>query len=154
MSVNINSLKYYSNRLINSLSYVTIRHYKTGDKVSVSKNVTDNDVINFAKLTNDFNPIHIDPDKKVVHGALLNGFLSGVLGTKLPGPGTIVLEQFIRYPKPCYPGDKLIITVEILSARKIIKCNYSIVANSIKVVLEGEGKFIASKAKVFDPNNE
>ncbi|CAG5095481.1 Similar to Fcp3C: Follicle cell protein 3C-1 (Drosophila melanogaster) [Cotesia congregata] len=67
------------------------RKFKVGDKVSVVRKITDDDVLNFAKLTNDYNPIHVSAEKKLVHGALLNGFLSGVLGTKLPGPGTIVM---------------------------------------------------------------
>lgn len=115
-----------------------------GKRVSVERTITDDDIIEFAKLTNDYNPIHIDQPEKIVHGALLNGLLSGVLGTKLPGPGTIVVEQLIRYPKPCYAGDTVQITVEILSARKIVKCRYSIVANSERIVLEGEGKFLMS----------
>lgn len=117
---------------------------RIGNKVSVERTITDQDVLGFAKLTHDFNPIHIDLPVKIVHGAFLNGLLSGVLGTKLPGPGTIVVEQLIRYPKPCYVGDKICITVEVQSVRKIIKCKYSIVANSEKLVLEGEGRFVMS----------
>ena len=120
------------------------KSHQVGASVTVDKTVTDDDVMGFAKLTGDYNPIHIEPSEKIVHGAFLNGLLSGVLGTKLPGPGTIVVEQLIRYPKPCYAGDTLQIYVEIISARKIIRCRYSIVANSERIVLEGEGKFVIS----------
>ncbi|XP_074112942.1 uncharacterized protein LOC141536363 [Cotesia typhae] len=121
------------------------RKFKVGDKVSVVRKITDDDVINFAKLTNDYNPIHVSAEKKLVHGALLNGFLSGVLGTKLPGPGTIVVHQTLNFPKPCYAGDTIDITIEILSARKIIKCGYKLVTDDERVVLEGEGTFVTSK---------
>ncbi|KAH0564349.1 hypothetical protein KQX54_011534 [Cotesia glomerata] len=121
------------------------RKFKVGDKVSVVRKITEDDVMNFAKLTNDYNPIHVSAEKKLVHGALLNGFLSGVLGTKLPGPGTIVVHQTLNFLKPCYAGDTIDITIEILSARKIIKCGYKLVTDDERVVLEGEGTFVTSK---------
>lgn len=124
---------------------VVKRKIETGDKVLVVRKVTEDDVMNFAKLTDDYNPIHVSAERKVVHGALLNGFLSGVLGTKLPGPGTIVVHQSLHYPKPCYAGDTIEITVTVLSARKIIKCGYKLVADDDRIVLEGEGTFITSK---------
>ncbi|XP_015185037.1 PREDICTED: uncharacterized protein LOC107070967 [Polistes dominula] len=88
---------------------------KVGDRVSISKTITNNDVLSFAQLTNDYNPIHITSDKNIVHGALLNGLVSGVLGTKLPGPGTIVTEQTLKYPNSCYVGDTVEIIVQIIS---------------------------------------
>lgn len=116
-----------------------------GSKISVIRQITEQDVMTFAKLTDDLNPIHVDNECKIVHGALLNGFLSGVLGTKLPGPGTIVVHQDLRYPSSCHPGDKIEIIVEIISARKIITCGYKIIANSDRIVLEGKGKFVMAK---------
>ncbi|XP_008547358.1 uncharacterized protein LOC103571118 [Microplitis demolitor] len=113
----INQLVYLSNSSNNRIKNLI----ETGDKVLVVRKVTEDDVMNFAKLTDDYNPIHVSAERKVVHGALLNGFLSGVLGTKLPGPGTIVVHQSLHYPKPCYAGDTIEITVTVLSARKIIK---------------------------------
>ncbi|XP_034950825.1 (R)-specific enoyl-CoA hydratase-like [Chelonus insularis] len=129
-------------KLSSSSSSELSRKFEPGQKVSMIRTVTEDDVINFAKLTNDYNPIHLNADKKIVHGALLNGFLSGVLGTKLPGPGTLVVHQLLNYPKPCYAGDVIEISVTVLSNRKIIKCSYKIVANSERVVLDGEGKFV------------
>lgn len=119
-----------------------VTNLKIGDRVSVSRTVTTEDVQDFARLTKDYNPIHIDSPRKVVHGAFLNGLISGVLGMKLPGPGTIVTEQILKYPKPCYVGDTLQVSVEVVSVRKIIKCKYTCVANSDTVVLEGEAKLI------------
>ncbi|KAK0180022.1 hypothetical protein PV327_005706 [Microctonus hyperodae] len=146
----LNPLGYYLHkRYMNSAMSETIRNIQTGDKVSVMRTVTEEDVMNFAKLTNDFNPVHVMGKNKLVHGALLNGFLSGVLGTKLPGPGTLVIEQYINYPKPCYAGDTIEISIEVLSARKIIKCGYKvIVIDSDRIVLEGNGKFIANKIEI------
>nr|CAD7440313.1 unnamed protein product [Timema bartmani] len=51
--------------------------------------------------------------KVIVHGALLNGLVSGVIGTKLPGPGTKVLSQSLEYPNSCYADEEVSITIEI-----------------------------------------
>lgn len=120
---------------------------KEGEQVSILKTITNSDVLNFAQLTNDFNPIHINSTKNIVHGALLNGLISGVLGTKLPGPGTIVAEQFLKFPHPCYVGDTVEIKVQIISVRKIVKCAYTIIANGDRIVLKGEAKLIIKVSK-------
>ncbi|XP_063972641.1 uncharacterized protein LOC135160243 [Diachasmimorpha longicaudata] len=133
-----------------SINYGALPNLIVGSKVSVTRQVTKNDIITFCQLTNDYNPIHTS-EKPIVHGALLNGFLSGVLGTKLPGPGTIVLEQQLRYKNPCYAGDKVEIIVEVLEVRKIIKCGYKLVANAERIVLEGEGKFILTRVGAGGP---
>lgn len=125
------------------------KNFKEGDKVSVTRSITADDVLEFAKLTKDYNPIHVSSKRNIVHGALLNGFVSGVLGTKLPGAGTIVAEQKFKFPNSCYVGDTVEITVEITSIRKIITCKYSCIANSEKTVMEGEAKIIMSSN--FEP---
>lgn len=125
----------------------TLENLKIGNRVSIQRTVTEDDVLGFAKLTNDYNPIHINSTKNIVHGAFLNGLLSGILGTKLPGPGTVVVEQVIRYPKPCYVGDTVEISVEITSVRKIVKCKYTCVANAERIVMEGEAKLVTNASK-------
>ncbi|XP_046834344.1 uncharacterized protein LOC124431028 [Vespa crabro] len=115
---------------------------KVGDRISIFKTITNSDVLNFAKLTNDYNPIHITSEKNIVHGALLNGLVSGVLGTKLPGPGTIVTEQSLKFPNSCYVGDTVEIIIQIISVRKIIKCEYTLISNGEQIVLKGEAKLI------------
>lgn len=121
---------------------------KDGDKISIHKTITSDDVLRFAELTGDCNPIHMKSPNNLVHGALLNGFISGVIGTRLPGPGTVVVEQNLKYPKPCYAGDSIEISVQIVSVRKIIKCEYICVANGERVVLKGEAKLIQKSQNV------
>lgn len=66
---------------------------QVGDQASLTKTITDEDVINFAKLTGDVNPIHILDSfakttmfkERIAHGMLVSSFISTVLGTKLPG---------------------------------------------------------------------
>jgi len=120
----------------------TMNNLREGDQVSVLKVITNDDILKFAELTGDHNPIHIESARNIAHGALLNGLVSGLIGTKLPGAGTIVIEQNLTFPKPCYAGDTIEIIVKIISVRKIIKCVYTCIANGDRIVLEGEAKLI------------
>ena len=94
---------------------------KLGDKASFSKTITDADVTIFAGLTGDFNPVHINSvyakntifKNRIAHGMLGGSLVSTVLGTRLPGPGTIFMEQNLKFKMPVYIGDTL--TVEVLS---------------------------------------
>ncbi|CAL7950027.1 unnamed protein product [Xylocopa violacea] len=119
-----------------------LKTVKSGNEASVFKTITKDDILNFAKLTGDYNPIHIESSNNLVHGALLNGLVSGVFGTKIPGPGTIVVEQNLTFPAPCYAGDTVEIKVQVISVRKIMKCEYICIANGEKVVLKGNAKLI------------
>lgn len=124
-----------------------VRNVNIGNEISVFRTITREDILNFAKLTGDYNTIHVDSTSNIVHGALLNGLVSGVLGTKVPGPGTIVVEQNLTFPAPCYAGDTIEIKVQIISVRKIMKCEYTCVANGEKVVLQGNAKLIKKVVK-------
>ncbi|XP_035723897.1 uncharacterized protein LOC118442431 [Vespa mandarinia] len=106
---------------MHDFSNISSSSLKVGDRISIFKTITDSDVLNFAKLTNDYNPIHITSEKNIVHGALLNGLVSGVLGTKLPGPGTIVTEQFLKFPNSCYVGDTVEIIIQIISFKMYLE---------------------------------
>ncbi|CAB0034752.1 unnamed protein product [Trichogramma brassicae] len=139
--------KEYCTKISSGSAAANLENLKIGDKVSIQRTVTEDDVLGFAKLTNDYNPIHINSTKNIVHGAFLNGLLSGILGTKLPGPGTVVVEQILRYPKPCYVGDTVEISVEITSVRKIVKCKYTCMANSERIVMEGEAKLVTDSTR-------
>ncbi|KAJ8680588.1 hypothetical protein QAD02_016375 [Eretmocerus hayati] len=143
----IASAKKYCSKTPISSTTGPIENLKIGNKVSIQRTVTEDDVIGFSKLTNDYNPIHLNSSRNIVHGAFLNGLLSGILGTKLPGPGTVVVEQVIRYPKPCYVGDTVEISVEITSVRKIVKCKYTCTANSDRIVMEGEAKLVTDASR-------
>lgn len=134
-------LKRYVQRYCTGPSDV-LNTMKVGNEISVFKTVTKDDILNFAKLTGDYNPIHFVTSNNLVHGALLNGLVSGVLGTKMPGPGTIVVGQTFTFPAPCYAGDIIEIKVQIVSIRKIIKCEYICIANEKKIVLKGNAKLI------------
>ena len=78
-----------------------------GDSASFTKTVTECDVVSFAGISGDFNPAHMDKasaekgmfGQRIAHGMLSAGFISTVLGTQLPGPGTIYLSQELKFVK-------------------------------------------------------
>jgi acyl dehydratase len=97
-----------------------------GDRATLEHSFTTEDVAAFARLSGDDNPIHLTPaagraagfEGVVVHGMLVTSLISRLLGTRLPGPGTILLGQEMKYLRPVYPGDPLRATVEVLSVRQ------------------------------------
>ena len=76
----------------------------------------------FAKVTGDFNPLHLDKDyaektifgKPIAHGFLIGSFISTVLGNEYPGAGTIYLSQSMKFLKPVHVNDKIKVCVELL----------------------------------------
>ncbi|MCT4605813.1 MAG: MaoC family dehydratase [Marinisporobacter sp.] len=92
-----------------------------GDSASLSKIIEEEHIANFADISGDFNPIHLDSKfasktmfkKRIVHGMLTNSLISAVLGTKLPGINTLYLSQNSKFVAPAYIGDKLTATVKV-----------------------------------------
>ncbi|XP_037500722.1 hydroxyacyl-thioester dehydratase type 2, mitochondrial [Rhipicephalus sanguineus] len=128
---------------------VSRRWLSVGDTASMERTFTRSDVEEFAALTGDCNPIHLDvayAQSKilpacVVHGALINGLVSAVIGTKLPGPGCVVVHQVLEFPKPLLVGEPVCAHVEVKSIRKsIVECTYQCKAGPDRVVMHGEVK--------------
>ncbi len=97
--------------------------FEVGQKASFSKTITETDIVNFAGICGDFNPIHINSaqaensvfGQRICHGALINSFISTVLGMYLPGPGTIYLSQKSKFLKPVYINDTITAICEIIN---------------------------------------
>jgi Acyl dehydratase len=95
--------------------------YKVGMTGEFSKTISENDVYLFAGITGDMNPIHIDSVEagksmfkgRIAHGILVVGFISNVIAMKMPGPGTIYMEQTSRFERPVRIGDTVTANVTI-----------------------------------------
>ena len=100
---------------------ITISEMKAGDSASFTKTVSEHDVYTYAGVSGDFNPAHVNEveaqkgmfGKRIAHGMLSAGFISTVLGTQLPGPGTIYMGQELRFTKPVFFGDTITATVTV-----------------------------------------
>ena len=96
-----------------------------GTSASLSKTITGDDITQFAQLVGDNNPVHLDDNyakttifkKRIAHGMLCGGLISAVIGTQLPGPGTIYLSQTMKFVAPVYIGDTITAQVTIKSIR-------------------------------------
>ncbi|KOB73749.1 Armadillo repeat-containing protein 7 [Operophtera brumata] len=122
--------------------------FKAGDKIRIQKTLTQKDLDAFSNLTSDHNYLHQNNGNKrpIVHGALLNGLVAGLIGTHLPGPGTVLVSQTMKFPNKCFVGEKLTISVELVDVRKILKVKFfCIVEEEKKVVFEGEAKLMLAK---------
>jgi acyl dehydratase len=99
---------------------------RVGDRATIEHTFSTADIEAFARLSGDDNPIHLDGpaarlagfDREVVHGVLVTSLISRLLGTRLPGPGTILLGQELRYRRPVYAGTPLRATVEVTNVRE------------------------------------
>ena len=99
-----------------------IDEIQVGQAAEMAKTVTETDIALFAGVTGDFNPVHIDAveagksrfGERIAHGMLSAGFISAVLGTRLPGTGSIYLSQSLRFTKPVRIGDTVTTRVEVL----------------------------------------
>jgi 3-hydroxybutyryl-CoA dehydratase len=99
----------------------TIEQLSVGDSASVTRRISQADIDAFARLSGDDNPAHVDAawaeasrlGGRVAHGMLTAGLISAVLGTQLPGPGSIYMSQSLRWTAPVRPGDRLTATVTI-----------------------------------------
>jgi len=96
-------------------------HLQVGDRASMARTVTEADVVLFAGVTGDANPVHLNQawarsprfGGRIAHGMLTAGYISAVLSTRLPGPGVIYVEQTLRFRKPVRIGDTITATVEV-----------------------------------------
>jgi len=121
---------------------------KVGDKASFSKTISEADIYAFAGLTGDFNPLHVNEvvaarsrfKKRIAHGLLSVSLISTVLGTALPGAGTIYLSKEVNFKAPVYIGDTLTAEVEVLEKKeekRILVFKTTVVNQEGKLVIDG-----------------
>ena len=124
---------------------------QVGDQATLDHVFQAADVSAFAALSGDDNPIHLDPaaarragfDREIVHGVLVASLISRLLGTRLPGPGTVLLAQQLSYRRPVYIGEQVRAGVEVLSVREdkpVIVLRTWVATDA--VALEGEATVI------------
>ncbi|MEJ6596394.1 MAG: MaoC family dehydratase [Gammaproteobacteria bacterium] len=126
-----------------------------GMESSYQKTITETDIDAFAALTGDTNPVHLDSEyaattpfkARIAHGMLSAGLISTVLGTQLPGPGCIYLEQQIKFKAPVFIGDTLVATVtveDINQRRGRVSLKTQCFVNT-KLVVDGTASMMVDK---------
>ena len=114
-------LSIYSLFEIMSLEPVKFDDYKVGDSAKFTKTITEEDVMKFAEVTGDFNPIHVDPEfaaktpfkGTIAHGLLSVGFLSQMMMYWMPHNWIWCGKLTVAFLKPLRPGDKVVVKGEV-----------------------------------------
>ena len=143
----------------NCIENKTFDEIALGDKASLTRTLTWRDIELFAAVSGDVNPAHVDKEyaqsdmfhQIIAHGMWGGALISTVLGTKLPGPGTIYLSQSMQFRGPVALGDTVTVTVRAAEKdpakhRIVFDC---IVTNQRgETVISGQAKVIAPTEKI------
>lgn len=138
---------------------VAIKYYledlEVGMSATTSMTISGEQIDTFAKITGDFNPIHVDEDAakaagfegRIAHGALSASLISAVLGNDLPGPGAVFVELNLRFRRPAMIGDVVtaVATVQEINERTgrvKMKCHCEVGG---KQICRGDAGVILSK---------
>jgi len=140
----------------------TFDELKVGDSAEIKRTLRQRDIELFAVMSGDVNPAHVDAEfaksdmfhKVIAHGMWGGALISAVLGTELPGPGTIYLDQSLRFRRPVGLGDTVTVRVTVREKfaekkRVILDCECRNQAG--EVVVEGVAEVIAPSEKVRRP---
>jgi 3-hydroxybutyryl-CoA dehydratase len=120
-----------------------------GERATRKRTITEDDVLLFAQVSGDHNPIHLDEEyaaasffgRRIVHGSLVASLISAVLGNDLPGHGSIYLGQTLKFVAPVHIGDTITVSVETIAVReekRLVTLHTECVNQDGKSVLVGE----------------
>ena len=130
-----------------------------GDKASSERTLVEKDLVLFAAVSGDINPIHLDAEyaettnfkQRIAHGAWSASLISATLATVMPGPGTIYLSQSLKFLRPVAIGDSLKIEVEVVSKNdktKKVEFKCQVTNQDGKVVTRGSSEVLAPTDKL------
>ena len=131
------------------MSELSYEHIKVGDEATLARTITEAHVVNFAGLTGDMTPLHVDAEyaahsmfkERIAHGMLVAGLISAVLGTQLPGPNSIYLGQDLKFVAPVMIGDTVKVVVTVTGKRdekRIIKLRTAVYNQRGEMVIDGD----------------
>ena len=125
-----------------------------------SKTVTEADIVLFAGITGDTNPVHLDEEfakptmfkGRIAHGMLTAGFISAVFGTKLPGPGCVYISQNLKFKAPVKIGDTIRLRAKVVDKKDLdkpdrgqITLDRTILNQRDEVVQQGQTDLVVQK---------
>ena len=142
---------------------IYVEDLKIGMSRMLERQITQNDIVLFSKVSGDENPVHFDDGyaqqtifgKRIVHGMLTASLISAVIAEQLPGHGTVYLSQTLKFIRPVLPGQLVITSVivthiEDSNRRVTLDCNCKVDG---KVVLAGEAIVLAPSRKLTRKQN-
>ena len=133
---------------------------KVGDECSFCKQISNEDVLAFAEVTGDKNPLHLDDDyakdtvfkERIAHGMISAGVISAAIAMKLPGPGTTYLGQSMKFTGPVKIGDTVTASLRVKELKEKTKFTIATITTTCvnqegRVVVEGEATVIPPEHK-------
>lgn len=144
------------------LENLTFDELANGQSASLARTLTTADIRDFARVSGDVNPAHLDaeyaattPFKEVIgHGMWSGALISCLLGTRFPGPGTIYLEQSLKFHRPVHVGDTVTVTLTVQEKderRKKVILDCKVTNQDAATVVSGLATVMAPTVKVVRP---
>lgn len=138
---------------------LTMKDVAVGDVAEITYTVTAETIREFVTASGDDNPIHSDAGfaagtrfgRVIAPGMLTGSFVSSVIGTRLPGPGTIYLSQSFRFMRPVYIGDRVTARIEVaerVAERNRLRLGTICVNQDGELLLEGEAWVLPSPTRI------
>jgi 3-hydroxybutyryl-CoA dehydratase len=141
-----------------ALENITYDELNIGDSASYTRTLTEEELILFAAVSGDVNPVHLDKEyasktlfkERIAHGMWSGALISAALATVIPGPGTIYLEQSLNFKRPVKLEDTLTIKLTVLrkEERNRVAFECEVINQEGKIVVTGEATVIAPTEKI------
>lgn len=124
-----------------------------GQTASLQRTITENDILLFAAVSGDNNPVHLDAEfaansrfrERIAHGMLTGALISAAIACNLPGPGSVYLGQQLTFSRPVKLGDSLEVQLEVLEKlpKNQVRIRTRVINQSGKAVVDGEALVLA-----------
>lgn len=142
------------------ISNHTYNEITIGQTATYSKHIDERDVQLFAAVSGDVNPVHLDAKfaattqfgEPIAHGMLSGAIISAAIAMELPGPGTIYLNQSLRFRLPVKPGDTITVKLEVTEKndkRGFVTLDCKVVNQHGRLVVSGTAEVMAPKEKLL-----
>jgi len=147
---------------VSTLENFTFEEIELGQTAEYSKTLTEDDLVLFAAVSGDVNPVHLDAEfargtmfgERIAHGMYTGGLISAALAMKMPGPGTIYLGQNLKFERPVKLGDEITVHLKVLEkieGKKFITLDTTATNQHGKTVVSGTATVLAPKQKTRMP---
>lgn len=146
------------NESLDILENITYDELQEGDSATYVRTLTEDELVLFAAVSGDLNPVHLDPEfaaqslfqERIAHGMWSGSLISAALATVMPGPGTIYLEQSLSFKRPVKLDDTLTVHLKVASKdrknRVVLSCDVR--NQNDEQVVVGDARVIAPTQKL------
>ncbi|PXX91985.1 3-hydroxybutyryl-CoA dehydratase [Marinobacter vulgaris] len=141
-----------------TLENITYDELQEGDSATYIKTLTEDELVLFAAVSGDVNPVHLDSafaadssyKVRIAHGMWSGSLISAALATVMPGPGTVYLEQSLTFRRPVRLDDTLTVNLKVLTKgrRNRVTLSCDVRNQNDEQVVSGEAKVIAPTQKI------